>query len=274
MAWQATDAAGNRLGVTIYEAGLIGGPGFGGCPAAAVYSIFGPSSAVNASNIGAGLTLSGGSNDATGVTVTLDDSDPATPAATATAVPTASSYSVLFNSVQLSGLRDGTLTATSSFVTPAGTIPGTGTSVLKDTVAPSAPTSDTAPGRYAATQRVILSPAATEPASSVVRFTTDGSTPTGTSVAGRTTDITTSRTLKAIVVDAAGNTSPVASFAYVIGAVAGLLRLLQGRRPPHVRQHRRRRRARLAARSPRRSAGGRRATVAPRSAGTSSGPCG
>ena len=143
-----TDAAGNRLGVTIYEAGLVGGPGFGGCPAAAVYSIFGPSSAVNASNIAAGLTLTGSSHDATSVTVTLNDSDPATPAATAAATPAAGSYSVAFNGTQLNGLRDGTLTATSSFVTPAGTIPDrrTGTSVLKDTVIPGAPTSDTPAG--------------------------------------------------------------------------------------------------------------------------------
>jgi hypothetical protein len=33
MAWQATNAAGDRLGITIYEADTIGGPGFGGCPA-------------------------------------------------------------------------------------------------------------------------------------------------------------------------------------------------------------------------------------------------
>ena len=33
MAWQSTNAAGDRLGITIYEADTIGGPGFGGCPA-------------------------------------------------------------------------------------------------------------------------------------------------------------------------------------------------------------------------------------------------
>lgn len=32
MAWQQTNAAGDRLGVTIYEVGEVGGPGFGGCP--------------------------------------------------------------------------------------------------------------------------------------------------------------------------------------------------------------------------------------------------
>ena len=32
MAWQQTTAAGDRLGMTIYEAGEYGGPGMGGCP--------------------------------------------------------------------------------------------------------------------------------------------------------------------------------------------------------------------------------------------------
>jgi hypothetical protein len=32
MAWAATDTAGNRLGVTIYEVGEFGGPGMGNCP--------------------------------------------------------------------------------------------------------------------------------------------------------------------------------------------------------------------------------------------------
>jgi Fibronectin type III domain len=33
LSWQLTDAAANRQGVTIAEAGELGGPGFGGCPA-------------------------------------------------------------------------------------------------------------------------------------------------------------------------------------------------------------------------------------------------
>jgi hypothetical protein len=32
MAWQQTTAAGDRLGMTIFEVGEVGGPGFGGCP--------------------------------------------------------------------------------------------------------------------------------------------------------------------------------------------------------------------------------------------------
>src|SRR4051812_16347638 len=39
LAWQATNAAGDRLGITIHEVGEVGGPGFGGCPALADYAV-------------------------------------------------------------------------------------------------------------------------------------------------------------------------------------------------------------------------------------------
>jgi hypothetical protein len=39
MAWLSTNANGDRFGMTIYEAGEVGGPGFGGCPATGNASI-------------------------------------------------------------------------------------------------------------------------------------------------------------------------------------------------------------------------------------------
>ncbi len=45
MSWQNLDANANRQGVTIQEDGELGGPGFGGCPAAAVAQ--GPASPTN-----------------------------------------------------------------------------------------------------------------------------------------------------------------------------------------------------------------------------------
>src|SRR3954447_22575462 len=42
LTWMAADAAGNRLGLTIWEAGQFGGPGFGGCPAAARNAVVSP----------------------------------------------------------------------------------------------------------------------------------------------------------------------------------------------------------------------------------------
>ena len=71
---------------------------------------------------------------------------------------------------------------------------------------------------YGPAQHVILSLPAGEAPSSVVRFTTDGSAPNASSLTGQPVVISSSRTLRGVVVDAAGNVGPVASFAYVIGA--------------------------------------------------------
>lgn len=213
MAWQGTNAAGDRLGITIYEAGLTGGPGMPECPAQARYSVAGATpSAVNASNVSSGLTLTGAAQDASSVTVTLDDGDSATQPVTATATPTptsgAQSYAVNFTPDQVQGLSDGTLTATSSFeLTAGGTIPGDGTTLLKDLVAPGAPTIDTPSGHYVVPQAVTLRLPAGEPASSVIRYTTDGSVPTATSPTAQPVTISSSRTLRAAVFDAAGNSS-------------------------------------------------------------------
>jgi hypothetical protein len=213
MAWQDTNAAGDRLGITIYEAGLTGGPGMPECPAQASYSVADAApDAVNASNITSGLTLTGAAQDASGVTVTLDDGDPATQPVTAAATPTpasgAQSYSVAFTADQVRGLGDGTLTATSSFeLTAGGTIAGAGTTLLKDLVAPGPPVIDTPSGHYVVPQAVTLRLPAGEPASSVIRYTTDGSAPTATSPTAQPVTISSSRTLRAAVFDAAGNSS-------------------------------------------------------------------
>lgn len=213
MAWQDTNAAGDRLGITIYEAGLTGGPGMPECPAQASYSVADATpEAVNASNITSGLRLTGAAQDASSVTITLDDGDSATQPVTATATPTpasgAQSYAVAFTADQVQGLRDGTLTATSSFELAAGgTISGAGTTLLKDTVLPGAPTIDTPSGHYVVPQAVTLRLPAGEPTSSVIRYTTDGSAPTASSPTAQPVTISSSRTLRAAVFDAAGNSS-------------------------------------------------------------------
>lgn len=223
MAWMATDALGNRLGMTIFEADETGGPGMGECPAAAENSVAAAApAAVNAANIAGGLTLSGASFDASSVTISLDDANPATTPVTASG-PTgsatgASSYSATFTGAQLATLSDGTLTATSSFTRAADTIAGSGMTVLKDTVVPLAPTTDTAPGTYPSAQSIRLSRAAGEAVSSVVHYTTDGSAPTAASPTSQPIAITSSRTVRAVVVDTAGNVSTPSAFAYTISA--------------------------------------------------------
>jgi hypothetical protein len=54
MSWQNLDANANRQGVTIQEDGELGGPGFGGCPAAAVAQ--GPASPTNVTATDGGST--------------------------------------------------------------------------------------------------------------------------------------------------------------------------------------------------------------------------
>ena len=57
MSWQNLDANANRQGVTIQEDGELGGPGFGGCPAAAVAQ--GPAAPTNVKATDNGTTTRG-----------------------------------------------------------------------------------------------------------------------------------------------------------------------------------------------------------------------
>jgi hypothetical protein len=225
MAWQATDVDGNRLGITIFEAGLTGGPGMPECPAGAANSVTAAApAAINAANVAGGLSLSGASFDASSVTLTLDDTNPATGSQTATATPGsatgASSYTANFTGAQLATLSDGMLTVTSSFTQTGGTIAGSGMTVLTDTVVPLAPTTDTLPGTYGSAQSIRLSKAASEEVASTVHYTTDGSAPNATSPTLQPIAITSSRTVRGVVVDPAGNVSPASAFAYTITSAA------------------------------------------------------
>ena len=88
--------------------------------------------------------------------------------------------------------------------------------LTKDTTAPSAPRSSVAPGSYTSTQNVALSAA-----EGTIRYTTDGSQPTSLSASySKPISVSSSQTIKAVAIDAAGNASDVSSFGYAIGAVA------------------------------------------------------
>lgn len=67
LSWLAANNEGDRLGITIYEAGEVCGPGFGGCPAAADYSVTSSNKnpGVNKANMSKNVVLSGVSQDAT-----------------------------------------------------------------------------------------------------------------------------------------------------------------------------------------------------------------
>ena len=157
-----------------------------------------------------------------GVSVALGDGDPATvdPTVEATdlsAGPGEKTWSVQFSRAQLDALSDGTLTATGSYaLSDGGTTTGATKQIQKDTVAPANVTANPGGGVFNTDQSVRL----TGPADAAqVRYTLNGNDPsatTGTVYSGQTIRITSNQTIKAIAIDAAGNPSEVASFAYEI----------------------------------------------------------
>ncbi|HEX2729272.1 MAG TPA: chitobiase/beta-hexosaminidase C-terminal domain-containing protein, partial [Rubrobacteraceae bacterium] len=207
LSWMDTNAAGDRLGITIYEVGELGGPGFGGCPLNANYKVKSSSPKfVNADFQGGNgpLVLSGLAHNASSVTVTLDDNNDATPALTQTTTnltpdpdnPDEQTWSAEFAKGDVLGLDAGTLTAKARFTIPNpepaadGTSPatveigGAKLEILKDLDKPLAPTADVGSGTYNTTQFVKLSndPAANNPdPSAEVHYTVNGSTPTADS---------------------------------------------------------------------------------------------
>jgi hypothetical protein len=88
--------------------------------------------------------------------------------------------------------------------------------VTKDTLAPAAPAADPAPGTHTGPQLVLLQ---TE-AGGRIHVTQDGSPATTASPRQTAVQVDSSRTLRAIAVDAAGNVSPEAVLDYVIVAPA------------------------------------------------------
>src|SRR4051794_28297574 len=179
-------------------------------------------SAVNIASAGKNLVVSGVSQDASAVAVSLDDEDAATAPITATAAPSPSTgnqtWSVTIPAGQVSALTDGTLTASTTFTTLAGPLGGGSLSILKDLSAPAAPTATPSPagGPFQTAQSVTLSDADT---SAAIHWTNDGSTPSASSPVlahGAAITVTSSQTIKAIAIDPAGNAGPVATFAYTI----------------------------------------------------------
>jgi hypothetical protein len=104
------------------------------------------------------------------------------------------------------------------------TLPGRSMKIVKDTVAPPAPTAGPGPATYGTPQSVTL---ADGDGTASIRWTNDGSTPTATSTAFTSAiNVTSTQTIRALAVDKAGNAGPVASFAYTITpptAVTGAL---------------------------------------------------
>jgi hypothetical protein len=207
---------------TIYEYGEVGGP-TAPCTAPlaqnAVLSST-PSSVNGAFAISNGtLRLSGVAQPGTtAVTATLTDSKGRAVDSTAVAL-TGTSWTATFPAFEVTGLADGTMTASMTYTLDTGaTLAGTPLRIDKDTVGPAAaPKATPAAGLFNADQSVGLT---TEPGADIF-FTTDGSEPTAASTAyAGAINVTASRTIRAIAIDRAGNAGPVGAYDYTIDKVA------------------------------------------------------
>ena len=121
LTWQDTNAAGDRLGITIHEVGDVGGPGFGGCPGGSDYAVTGFNHAAVTKamkDTDASLVVSGLATDATAVDVTLSDGVHAAQTASGTLdapAPANQTWTAEFTAAQLAALNDGTLTASATY---------------------------------------------------------------------------------------------------------------------------------------------------------------
>src|SRR4051812_11572199 len=217
LSWMATNAAGDRLGLTIYESTQVGGPGFGGCPMGASNAVMGPAS-LNLKALAAGapdVAITGATQpDATAVSLTITDGTNTVTVPATSVTVAGGSWTAMVPAAQVAALADGTLTIAGSYTVPGGTITGSTLSVTKDTVAPGAPTSSPGPGTYDSGQSLTLR---SDDPSAEIHYTTDGSDPTPADRALRgQLSVTSSRTVKSIAVDPSGNVSAVSAMDYVI----------------------------------------------------------
>lgn len=188
-----------------------------GCPAPAADSVTSfDRAAVNVSNVGTPLSLSGVAEPgATNVSVVLTDTK-GNKVTFPDVVPSGGAFTTA--AMDVSGLLDGTLTATPTFTVP-GQPPFAGATltIAKDVVAPAAPVASPPGGTYDAAKAVTLGD---DDATAAVHYTTVGTKPASASPVAGVTPITVdhSLTIRAIAIDAVGNESPEASFAYTITA--------------------------------------------------------
>lgn len=168
-------------------------------------------SVVNLANSPASLTVSGpASADITDVSVT------AGAGAAHHVTPSGGTWTVVIPAAEIAALPEGSSTVTASFTGTTAPTPQTRT-ILKDTIAPAAPTATPAPGTYATSQSVTI---AGEPGSTI-HYTNNGGTPTaGSPTASGAIAVTATQTLRALAVDAAGNPGAIGSFAYTISPPA------------------------------------------------------
>src|SRR3954447_23877996 len=237
MIWLGTsptlvNPAGFTAEATFAEVGgdkpALPGPGDPTCPPLATNAVTSVDAAhtvngkpaINIANQNGALTVSGVSNGASGALVSLTDSANKTITQTGSPPPAtgAQTWSVTFPAADVKTLADGPVTASGSYSGSGGSITGTTLAIVKDLVAPAAPTASVPSGTYGVSQSVALdSPDPT----ATVHHTGDGSTPNAASATFNPVSITASQTLNAVAIDPAGNASVMARFAYTIASASG-----------------------------------------------------
>jgi len=225
--WSA-GLAGNELTVYSGEGGVLEG-----CPPQAKTAITGVSThtvagkpAVNSNNIANDMVVSGIANGAQTVSVQVPGGSPhagtLSPAFDAANPNANQTWTATIPASELAALPQGQFNITANFTAgPNQAVPETSTlSVLKDTQNPAAPTASPPAGRYSSAQAVTLNESEADTAAKI--HYTIGQTPpdpdANDTVFTGQIQVTASQTIKAVVIDGAGNVSPVATFAYTIGA--------------------------------------------------------
>ncbi|MFP5253954.1 MAG: DNRLRE domain-containing protein [Actinomycetes bacterium] len=208
---------------TIAELGEPGGPALGceGSPADPNALTGGYAEPVNIAS--GDIVLAGtAAADVQAVTVTVGGlgERSATPLGGTPEAPDSTTWSLLVSKADLLTLADGSITLTPGF----DGVPGTPRQMLKDTVAPAAPTATPPAGTYTTAQSVNMVRPAGEEQSRLFWNIGNGTQadPTTTSTPyASAISVSATQTIKARLVDAAGNPGAVGTFAYTIDTATG-----------------------------------------------------
>jgi len=210
----AGDSPTNSNATMAVRADIAAGPD--GCPGRArnAVTILGEGS-INGSNQGWPFAISGVSNGATEVTVTVTDSK-GTVQTAPTAIPQGTALGQTWQTSlpagSLTGLADGPLKVAATYTVAGTPIRGAMRKIRKDTSAPDAPTISPTGGEFTGSRQIDISSA---PGSDIV-YTLSGSNPgllNGVPFR-RTITLSESATLRAVAIDAFGNISPVAQASF------------------------------------------------------------
>ena len=204
----AGDGPTNLNATVAVSADLAAGPD--GCPGRArnAVTILGEGS-INTSNVGSPFAITGVSNGATEVTVTVTDSKGmvrTAPVATPSGTALGQTWQTSLPAGSLTGLADGPLTVAATYTVAGTPIRGATRRIRKDTKAPDAP-SISPGGEFTGSRQIDVS----APGSDIV-YTLNGTNPgllDGVPFL-RPITLSESATLRAVAIDAFGNVSPVA----------------------------------------------------------------